>query len=161
MFLVVDLNFCKNASELFWKFVFMRQNVQNKPNVGQRHFTFMVDIQFTLITCRVWNTCVLQLIYLPPPWGDCKVTAMDSDFFDSYSITACRIDCETRYLVDNCNCRMVHMPGRKLCSANPGEKLQTVVQRRQSDWCTWLFGSRRCTLLHPGAVQRMCWPSSG
>ncbi|XP_024909810.1 acid-sensing ion channel 1-like [Cynoglossus semilaevis] len=53
----------------------------------------------------------LQLIYLPPPWGDCKVTPMDSDFFDSYSITACRIDCETRYLVDNCNCRMVHMPG--------------------------------------------------
>ncbi|KAJ3586060.1 hypothetical protein NHX12_012461 [Muraenolepis orangiensis] len=51
-----------------------------------------------------------RLIYLPPPWGDCKVTPMDSDFFDSYSITACRIDCETRYLVDNCNCRMVHMP---------------------------------------------------
>lgn len=57
---------------------------------------------------------MFQLIYLPPPWGDCKVTPMDSDFFDSYSITACRIDCETRYLVDNCNCRMVHMPGRKL-----------------------------------------------
>lgn len=56
---------------------------------------------------------LLQLIYLPPPWGDCKVTAMDSDFFDSYSITACRIDCETRYLVDNCNCRMVHMPGEE------------------------------------------------
>ena len=36
---------------------------------------------------------------------------MDSDFFDSYSITACRIDCETRYIVENCNCRMVHMPG--------------------------------------------------
>ena len=36
---------------------------------------------------------------------------MDVDFFDSYSITACRIDCETRYLVENCNCRMVHMPG--------------------------------------------------
>ncbi|CAO2600892.1 Acid-sensing ion channel 1 [Lemmus lemmus] len=35
----------------------------------------------------------------------------NSDFFDSYSITACRIDCETRYLVENCNCRMVHMPG--------------------------------------------------
>lgn len=74
--------------------------------------------------------CVLQLIYLPPPWGDCKVTAMDSDFFDSYSITACRIDCETRYLVDNCNCRMVHMPGRKLCCAKAAEKLKSVVQRR-------------------------------
>lgn len=63
-----------------------------------------------------WSWCdssPLQLIYLPPPWGDCKATAMDSDFFDSYSITACRIDCETRYLMDNCNCRMVHMPGRK------------------------------------------------
>lgn len=54
----------------------------------------------------------LQLIYLPPPWGDCKVTPMDSEFFGTYSITACRIDCEMRYLVENCNCRMVHMPGR-------------------------------------------------
>jgi hypothetical protein len=53
-----------------------------------------------------------QLIYLPPPWGTCKAVTMDSDFFDSYSITACRIDCETRYLVENCNCRMVHMPGQ-------------------------------------------------
>ncbi|XP_042200210.1 acid-sensing ion channel 1B [Callorhinchus milii] len=52
-----------------------------------------------------------RLRYLPPPWGDCKSTPMDSDFFDTYSITACRIDCETRYLVENCNCRMVHMPG--------------------------------------------------
>lgn len=54
-----------------------------------------------------------QLTYLPPPWGDCKATPMDSDFFSTYSITACRIDCETRYLVENCNCRMVHMPGRE------------------------------------------------
>lgn len=65
-----------------------------------------------------WNGSTLlllslpQLTYLPPPWGDCKATPMDSDFFSSYSITACRIDCETRYLVENCNCRMVHMPGR-------------------------------------------------
>lgn len=56
--------------------------------------------------------CLCQLTYLPPPWGDCKATPMDSDFFNTYSITACRIDCETRYLVENCNCRMVHMPGR-------------------------------------------------
>lgn len=61
----------------------------------------------------MYGVWLLQLIYLPPPWGDCKVTAMDSDFFESYSITACRIDCETRYLVDNCNCRMVHMPGEE------------------------------------------------
>ncbi|OBS57380.1 hypothetical protein A6R68_11497 [Neotoma lepida] len=36
---------------------------------------------------------------------------MGLDFFPVYSITACRIDCETRYIVENCNCRMVHMPG--------------------------------------------------
>ncbi|MGH0124248.1 UNVERIFIED_CONTAM: hypothetical protein FKN15_053510 [Acipenser sinensis] len=51
------------------------------------------------------------LTYLPPPWGDCQSTVSDSDFFRVYSITACRIDCETRYLVENCNCKMVHMPG--------------------------------------------------
>ncbi|KAG9355832.1 hypothetical protein JZ751_000674, partial [Albula glossodonta] len=51
-----------------------------------------------------------SLQYLPPPWGDCKSTPIDSEFFSTYSITACRIDCETRYLVENCNCRMVHMP---------------------------------------------------
>ncbi|KAF7222370.1 acid-sensing ion channel 1C isoform X2 [Nothobranchius furzeri] len=52
-----------------------------------------------------------RLQYLPPPWGDCKSTPIDSEFFSTYSITACRIDCETRYLLENCNCRMVHMPG--------------------------------------------------
>ncbi|XP_051878547.1 acid-sensing ion channel 1-like isoform X2 [Pristis pectinata] len=52
-----------------------------------------------------------RILYLPPPWGDCRVTSLNSGFFSTYSITACRIDCETRYLVENCNCRMVHMPG--------------------------------------------------
>lgn len=54
---------------------------------------------------------VLQLTYLPPPWGECRSSEMGLDFFPVYSITACRIDCETRYIVENCNCRMVHMPG--------------------------------------------------
>ncbi|XP_072297792.1 acid-sensing ion channel 1C isoform X2 [Eucyclogobius newberryi] len=52
-----------------------------------------------------------RLLYLPRPWGDCKSTPMESEFFTTYSITGCRIDCETRYLLENCNCRMVHMPG--------------------------------------------------
>lgn len=54
---------------------------------------------------------ILQLTYLPPPWGECRSSEMGLDFFPVYSITACRIDCETRYIVENCNCRMVHMPG--------------------------------------------------
>ncbi|KAF5916096.1 hypothetical protein HPG69_003170 [Diceros bicornis minor] len=52
-----------------------------------------------------------DLTYLPPPWGECRSSEMGLDFFPVYSITACRIDCETRYIVENCNCRMVHMPG--------------------------------------------------
>ncbi|XP_043910997.1 acid-sensing ion channel 2-like [Protopterus annectens] len=52
-----------------------------------------------------------RLTYLPPPWGDCQSSPLDSDFFPVYSITACRIDCETKYIVENCNCRMVYMPG--------------------------------------------------
>lgn len=56
-----------------------------------------------------------QLTYLPPPWGECEAKALG--FFHVYSVTACRIDCETRYIVENCNCRMVHMPGREAAAA--------------------------------------------
>ncbi|CAM2109009.1 unnamed protein product [Caretta caretta] len=52
-----------------------------------------------------------KLTYLPPPWGECRLSDVGLDFFPIYSITACRIDCETRYIVENCNCKMVHMPG--------------------------------------------------
>ncbi|KAJ8414270.1 hypothetical protein AAFF_G00051400 [Aldrovandia affinis] len=52
-----------------------------------------------------------RLTYLPPPWGECQSSGLESGFFQVYSVTACRIDCETRYIVENCNCRMVHMPG--------------------------------------------------
>lgn len=70
------------------------------------------------------NMCrlLLQLQYLPPPWGDCKSTPIDSEYFSTYSISACRIDCETRYLLENCNCRMVHMPGMNLQKAQSHHK---------------------------------------
>ncbi|KTG42751.1 hypothetical protein cypCar_00010212, partial [Cyprinus carpio] len=51
------------------------------------------------------------LTYLPPPWGECVSRALDSGLFQVYSVSACRIECETRYIVENCNCRMVYMPG--------------------------------------------------
>uniref|UniRef100_A0A3Q2P398 Acid sensing ion channel subunit 1 n=1 Tax=Fundulus heteroclitus TaxID=8078 RepID=A0A3Q2P398_FUNHE len=75
------------------------------PFIDQLGFGVAPGFQ-TFVSCQEQ-----RLTYLPPPWGDCKSSAMDSDFFSTYSITACRIDCETRYLVENCNCRMVHMPG--------------------------------------------------
>ncbi|KAM6294423.1 acid-sensing ion channel 1 isoform 1-T1 [Aegotheles albertisi] len=75
------------------------------PLIDQLGFGVAPGFQ-TFVSCQEQ-----RLIYLPPPWGECKAVAGDSEFFDTYSITACRIDCETRYLVENCNCRMVHMPG--------------------------------------------------
>ncbi|XP_061114827.1 acid-sensing ion channel 1-like isoform X1 [Conger conger] len=78
---------------------------EEPPFIDQLGFGVAPGFQ-TFVSCQEQ-----RLVYLPPPWGDCKVTPMDSEFFDTYSITACRIDCETRYLVENCNCRMVHMPG--------------------------------------------------
>uniref|UniRef100_A0A8C8BTP0 Acid-sensing ion channel 1 n=1 Tax=Oncorhynchus tshawytscha TaxID=74940 RepID=A0A8C8BTP0_ONCTS len=75
------------------------------PFIDQLGFGVAPGFQ-TFVSCQEQ-----RLTYLPPPWGDCKSTPIDSDFFSSYSLTACRIDCETRYLVENCNCRMVHMPG--------------------------------------------------
>ncbi|XP_051497473.1 acid-sensing ion channel 1 isoform X2 [Apus apus] len=75
------------------------------PLIDQLGFGVAPGFQ-TFVSCQEQ-----RLIYLPPPWGDCKAGPGDSEFYDTYSITACRIDCETRYLVENCNCRMVHMPG--------------------------------------------------
>ncbi|KAG6926055.1 acid-sensing ion channel 1C-like [Chelydra serpentina] len=75
------------------------------PFIDQLGFGVAPGFQ-TFVSCQQQ-----RLVYLPPPWGDCKSTPIESDFFTSYSITACRLDCETRYLAENCNCRMVHMPG--------------------------------------------------
>ncbi|XP_072537415.1 acid-sensing ion channel 1A [Salminus brasiliensis] len=75
------------------------------PFIDQLGFGVAPGFQ-TFVSCQEQ-----RLVYLPPPWGNCKVGPLDSDFFTAYSISACRIDCETRYLVENCNCRMVHMPG--------------------------------------------------
>uniref|UniRef100_A0A8C5J0Z2 Acid-sensing ion channel 3 n=1 Tax=Junco hyemalis TaxID=40217 RepID=A0A8C5J0Z2_JUNHY len=75
------------------------------PFIDQLGFGVAPGFQ-TFVSCQQQ-----RLVYLPPPWGDCKATPIESDFFTNYSLTACRLDCETRYLAENCNCRMVHMPG--------------------------------------------------
>ncbi|XP_058878974.1 acid-sensing ion channel 1C isoform X2 [Acipenser ruthenus] len=78
------------------------------PFIDQLGFGVAPGFQ-TFVSCQQQ-----RLMYLPPPWGDCKSTPIESEFFSTYSITACRIDCETRYLIANCNCRMVHMPGNAI-----------------------------------------------
>ncbi|NXW23172.1 ASI1C protein, partial [Circaetus pectoralis] len=88
---------------------------EEPPFIDQLGFGVAPGFQ-TFVSCQQQ-----RLVYLPPPWGDCKATPIESDFFTNYSITACRLDCETRYLAENCNCRMVHMPGEPgMGAATPG-----------------------------------------
>ncbi|KAM5127166.1 acid-sensing ion channel 1C-like, partial [Mantella aurantiaca] len=80
---------------------------QDEPSsIDQLGFGVAPGFQ-TFVSCQQQ-----KLKYLPPPWGDCKDTPFKSPYFPSYSITACRIDCETRYILEKCQCRMVHMPGQ-------------------------------------------------
>ncbi|XP_053116359.1 acid-sensing ion channel 3 isoform X2 [Hemicordylus capensis] len=81
------------------------------PSIDQLGFGVAPGFQ-TFVSCQQQ-----RLLYLPPPWGDCRSGRIESAFFTNYSMAACRIDCETRYLAENCNCRMVHMPGNaNICS---------------------------------------------
>ncbi|XP_044130170.1 acid-sensing ion channel 1C-like, partial [Bufo gargarizans] len=75
------------------------------PYIGQLGFGVAPGFQ-TFVSCQQQ-----QLKYLPPPWGDCKDTLFTSPYFKNYSISACRIDCETRLILKDCNCRLVYMPG--------------------------------------------------
>lgn len=55
-----------------------------------------------------------QLTYLPQPWGNCRASVQGEQMlpgYDTYSIAACRLQCEKEAVVQSCHCRMVHMPG--------------------------------------------------
>ncbi|NWQ99413.1 ASIC2 protein, partial [Paradoxornis webbianus] len=82
----------------------------------------------------------LGLTYLPPPWGECRSPELGLAFFPVYSVTACRIDCETRYIVENCNCRMVHMPGdAPFCTPEQykecAEPALSLLAEKDSNYC--------------------------
>uniref|UniRef100_A0A671QSY2 Acid-sensing ion channel 1 n=1 Tax=Sinocyclocheilus anshuiensis TaxID=1608454 RepID=A0A671QSY2_9TELE len=106
----------KECGPEHWREIFTRYGKCYTFNSGQDGRPLLITMKGGMgngleLMLDIQQDEYLPLTYLPPPWGDCKATPMDSDFFNTYSITACRIDCETRYLVENCNCRMVHMPG--------------------------------------------------
>uniref|UniRef100_A0A8C3NRC7 Acid-sensing ion channel 3 n=1 Tax=Cyanoderma ruficeps TaxID=181631 RepID=A0A8C3NRC7_9PASS len=54
------------------------------PFIDQLGFGVAPGFQ-TFVSCQQQ-----RLVYLPPPWGDCKATPIESDFFTNYSLTACR-----------------------------------------------------------------------
>ncbi|NWS18087.1 ASIC1 protein, partial [Pachyramphus minor] len=109
------------------------------PLIDQLGFGVAPGFQ-TFVSCQEQ-----RLIYLPPPWGDCKAVAGDLEFYDTYSITACRIDCETRYLVENCNCRMVHMPGEPPARNSPPSSAHLVQSHLENPLCVSAGDAPYCT----------------
>ncbi|XP_017337741.1 acid-sensing ion channel 4-B [Ictalurus punctatus] len=53
-----------------------------------------------------------RLSYLPQPWGNCRASSEPViPGYDTYSVSACRLHCESVQVQRECNCRMIHMPG--------------------------------------------------
>ncbi|XP_020647763.3 acid-sensing ion channel 4 isoform X1 [Pogona vitticeps] len=86
------------------------------PYIHQLGFGVSPGFQ-TFVSCQEQ-----RLTYLPQPWGSCRASVKGEQVlpgYDSYSIAACRLQCEKEAVVRNCQCRMVHMPGNEtICSPN-------------------------------------------
>ncbi|NWZ23788.1 ASI4A protein, partial [Asarcornis scutulata] len=78
------------------------------PYIHQLGFGVSPGFQ-TFVSCQEQ-----RLTYLPQPWGNCRASVQGEQTlpgYDTYSIAACRLQCEKEAVVRSCHCRMVHMPG--------------------------------------------------
>ncbi|XP_068102118.1 acid-sensing ion channel 4 isoform X5 [Hyperolius riggenbachi] len=86
------------------------------PYIHQLGFGVSPGFQ-TFVSCQEQ-----RLTYLPQPWGNCRASMPGEVFlpgYSTYSISACRLQCEKEAVVRKCLCRMVHMPGNEtICSPN-------------------------------------------
>ncbi|XP_048868701.1 acid-sensing ion channel 4-A [Brienomyrus brachyistius] len=89
------------------------------PYIHQLGFGVSPGFQ-TFVSCQEQ-----RLTYLPQPWGNCRSTQDQMiPGYDTYSISACRLSCETQEVQRQCQCRMVHMPGNSdIC---PPSKIMCV-----------------------------------
>uniref|UniRef100_A0A3Q1EIY7 Acid-sensing (proton-gated) ion channel family member 4b n=1 Tax=Acanthochromis polyacanthus TaxID=80966 RepID=A0A3Q1EIY7_9TELE len=80
------------------------------PYIHQLGFGVSPGFQ-TFVSCQEQ-----RLTYLPQPWGNCRSTSKEKfPGYDTYSISACRLLCETNEVLRVCKCRMVHMPDGPGC----------------------------------------------
>ncbi|XP_077990153.1 acid-sensing ion channel 2-like [Glandiceps talaboti] len=78
------------------------------------------DVGFAISPGMVAYVALNQIKYtnLPPPHGQCRERELK--YYSKYSQNACQTECETDYLVNQCNCREFYMPGNaSMC--NPQE----------------------------------------
>ncbi|XP_031749131.1 acid-sensing ion channel 4 [Xenopus tropicalis] len=84
------------------------------PYIHQMGFGVSPGFQ-TFVSCQEQ-----RMTYLPQPWGNCRSSIPGEEFlsgYSTYSISACRLQCEKEAVIRKCACRMVHMPGNEtICS---------------------------------------------
>ncbi|XP_028249471.1 acid-sensing ion channel 4-A [Parambassis ranga] len=104
------------------------------PYIHQLGFGVSPGFQ-TFVSCQEQ-----RLTYLPQPWGNCRSTSKEKfPGYDTYSISACRLLCETNEVIRVCKCRMVHMPGTAdICppsKINCVDKALAQLQKNTGDSC--------------------------
>ena len=57
------------------------------------------------IAVILWSDLRKQAIEIPSPYGDC-------DPSEDYVQTKCLTECEANYVINNCSCKFVDMPGK-------------------------------------------------
>ncbi|XP_078662536.1 acid-sensing ion channel 2-like isoform X1 [Branchiostoma floridae x Branchiostoma belcheri] len=76
---------------------------------------------------------------LPAPYGNCQQRG-GQKYYPDYSLSACRIECETEHVVHECGCRLVEMPGEHVPVCTP-ERYQCayekLVQVSDGEQCAW------------------------
>ncbi|XP_006636282.1 acid-sensing ion channel 4-A [Lepisosteus oculatus] len=104
------------------------------PYIHQLGFGVSPGFQ-TFVSCQEQ-----RLTYLPQPWGNCRsATENMIPGYDTYSISACRLKCESIQVIKECKCRMMHMPGdAAICTPEKISCVDTalaVFQKNSDDTC--------------------------
>ena len=85
--------------------------------------TIMMIIIIIIITIIIVIIPSIQIFYIiraiymyfqtksmPHPWGTCK--SLKLKYFDDYTLSKCKSECETNAVVQQCGCKDVYMPGK-------------------------------------------------
>eukprot|EP00058_Branchiostoma_floridae_P006647 XP_002592135.1 hypothetical protein BRAFLDRAFT_85006 [Branchiostoma floridae] len=64
---------------------------------------------------------------LPAPYGNCQQKG-NQEHYSEYSLSACRIECETQHVIQECGCRLVEMPGTRWPVCTP-ERYQCAYEK--------------------------------
>ena len=63
---------------------------------------------------------------MPSPYGDCEPS-------QDYVRTKCLAECEAEYIINNCSCKDIHMPGENVicCRFSFSSELSVTVRKNK------------------------------